>query len=509
MQTNITQTPSRGWLPGIRTDADPSQPSRESRRGRVLALLCLIYFLVILEAAIVRLALPSIHLALGLSPPFQTWVANSYMLSFGTLLLLGGRLADLLGRKRMLLIGVGVFTLASLACGLASSAATLIAARAVQGLGAATMTPAALSILMRTFPEGAERNRAIGAWGATGGIAATAAWIIGGPLIDGPGWQWVFWINIPVGLAIAALAIGLLSESRDPAADRSFDVAGVVSVTAALVALVYALVEAPTAGWTSAQTVALFALSLALFGAFAAIERRAKAPLVPRRIAGSRVLLAANLGLGLTAASIYGMAFIVSLYGQQVLGYSALKFGVAAVILPIGVAIGAGIGQALVTRRGARAVSAVGIAGLAVGFVLLARLPVHGSYVTDLLPGFVLFGVPLGLAFTAYSVATLTGVASRDAGLASGLNNTFEQVGGAIGTALMATIATTRTGDLLHAGAGHLFALDRGIQLAFATAIAFPVLGLIVSLFLLTQRRRAAVTDPLQTATAVASGAEC
>ena len=230
---------------------------------------------------------------------------------------------------------------------------------------------------------------------------------------------------------------------------------------------------------------------------------------MPRRIAGSRTLLAANLGLGLTAASIYGMAFIVSLYGQEVLGYSALKFGVAAVVLPIGVALGAGIGQALVTRRGARAVSAVGIAGLAVGFVLLARLPVHGSYTADLLPGFVLFGVPLGLAFTAYSVATLTGVASRDAGLASGLNNTFEQVGGAIGTALMATIATARTGNLLHAGASHLFALDRGIQLAFATAIAFPVLGLIVSLFLLRQRRRAAVIDPLQTATAVASGAEC
>jgi EmrB/QacA subfamily drug resistance transporter len=474
----------------------------------VLALLCLVYFLVILDAAIVRLALPSIHVALGLSPASQTWVANAYMLSFGTLLLLGGRLADVLGRKRVLLVGVGVFTLASLWCGLASSGAMLIAARAVQGLGAAAMTPAALSILMGSFPEGAERNRAIGAWGATGGIAATAAWIIGGPLIDGPGWQWVFWINIPVGLAIGALAIKLLGESRDAAAMRSFDIAGVAAVTAALVALVYALVEAPTAGWTSAQTVALFALSLALFGTFGAIERRAKAPLVPRRIAGSRTLLAANLGLGLTAASIYGMAFIISLYGQDVLGYSALKFGVAAVVLPIGVAVGAGIGQALVTRRGARTVSAVGIAGLAVGFVLLARLPVHGSYVADLLPGFMLFGVPLGLAFTAYSVATLTGVASRDAGLASGLNNTFEQVGGAIGTALMATIATARTGDLLHAGAGHLFALDRGIQLAFATAIAFPVLGLIVSLLLLRQSRPVVAIERLRATAATATGAE-
>jgi EmrB/QacA subfamily drug resistance transporter len=484
------------------------QPTGESRRGRVLALLCLIYFLVILDAAIVRLALPSIHDALGLSPGSQTWVANSYMLSFGTLLLLGGRLADLLGRKRVLLAGVGVFTLASLCCGLASSGTMLIAARAGQGLGAAAMTPAALSILMRSFPEGAERNKAIGAWGATGGIAATAAWIVGGPLIDGPGWQWVFWINVPVGVVITALAAGLLPESRDTSATRNFDIAGVVSVTAALFALVYGLVQAPTAGWASAQTMVVFALSLALFGTFAAIERRATAPLVPQRIARSRTLLAANLGLGLSAASIYGMAFIISLYGQEVLGYSALKFGVAAVVLPIGVALGAGLGQALVTRRGARAVSTVGIAGLAVGFVLLARLPVHGSYTADLLPGFVLFGVPLGLAFTAYSVATLTGVASRDAGLASGLNNTFEQVGGAIGTALMASIATARAGNLLHAGAGPLFALDRGIQLAFATAIAFPVLGVIVSLFLLRQSRSAAVIEPPRATAAAATGAE-
>ena len=275
-----------------------------------------------------------------------------------------------------------------------------------------------------------------------------------------------------------------------------------------LVALVYGLVEAPTAGWASAQTVVLFAISLILFGTFAAIERGAKEPLVPRRLVASRTLLAANLGLGLTAASIYGMAFIVSLYGQEVLGYSALRFGIAAVVLPIGVALGAGIGQALITRRGTRAVSAAGITGLAVGFVLLARLPVHGSYTSDLLPGFVLFGVPLGLAFTAYSVATLTGVATRDAGLASGLNNTFEQVGGAIGTALMASIATARTGDLLHAGAGHLFALDRGIQLAFATAIAFPVLGLVVSLFLLRQSRSAAVIEPPRGTASAATGAE-
>jgi EmrB/QacA subfamily drug resistance transporter len=478
------------------------QSPRQSRPGRVLALLCAVYFLVILDAAIVRLTLPALHRALGLSASSQTWVANAYMLSFGTLLLLGGRVADLVGRKRMLLAGVALFSAASLGCGLASSAAALITARAVQGVGAAAMTPAALSILMGTFPEGAERNRAIGAWGATGGIGATAAWIIGGPLIDGPGWQWVFWINVPVGLAIAALALGIVPESRARGATRNFDIAGVVSVTAALVALIYALVEAPTAGWGAAQTVGLFALSLALFGVFVAVERRARSPLVPRRIARSRSLLSANVGLAFTAASIYGMAFIVSLYGQDVLGYSALKFGLAAVVLPVGAAIGAGVGQALVTRRGPRAVSAVGIVGLAVGFVLLSRLPVHASYASDLLPGLVLFGVPLGLAATSYSIATLMGVRSSDAGLASGLNNTFEQVGGALGTAVMATIATSRTTDLLHAGARHLFALDRGFQLAFTTAIAFPVLGLIVSVFLLRGFRPAVAIEALQPAPA-------
>ena len=492
--------------PGV--SVAPIQSPTDSRRGRVLVLLCAVYFLVILDAAIVRLTLPSIHRALGLSAASQTWVANAYMLSFGTLLLLGGRVADLIGRKRMLLAGVGVFTLASLACGLASSGAALIAARAMQGLGAAAMTPAALSILMRTFPEGADRNKAIGAWGATGGIGATAAWIIGGPLIDGPGWPWVFWINVPVGLAIAALAAGLLRESRDATATRSFDVPGVLSVTAALVALVYALVDAPTAGWGSTQTVGLLALSLVLFVAFAAIERRAKEPLVPRRIASSRALLAANVGLAFTAASIYGMAFIISLYGQQVLRYSALKFGLAGVVLPVGAALGAGLGQALVTRRGPRVVSSIGIAGLAVGFVLLARLPVHASYARDLLPGLVLFGVPLGLAATAYSIATLMGVSSRDAGLASGLNNTFEQVGGALGTAVMATIAASRTSDLLHGGASQLFALDRGFQLAFATAIAFPILGLLVSVFLLRRFRPAVAIEPLQPATATATSAD-
>jgi EmrB/QacA subfamily drug resistance transporter len=422
------------------------------------------------------------------------------MLTFGTLLLLGGRIADVIGRRRMLLAGVGLFTLASLACGLASSTAVLIAARAIQGVGAAAMTPAALSILMRTFPEGAERNKAIGAWGAAGGIGATAAWIIGGPLIDGPGWAWVFWINVPIGVAIAALAIGLLPESRDTTARRKFDLAGALSITAAVGALVYAIVDAPTAGWGSGQTIALLAASLVLFAVFFAIEQRAAEPLVPRRFARARTLLAANVGLAFAGASIYGMVFVVSLYGQQVLGYSALKMGFAGFVLPLGASVGAMTGQALVTRRGPRPVAMIGMTGLAIGFVLLQRMPVHGHYLWDLLPPLLLFGAALGFAFTSFSIATLEGVAGEDAGLASGLNNTFENVGGALGTAIMGTVAATRTGDLLHTGAGQLFALNGGFQLAFAVAITFPLLGLMASFFI--RRARAPVTiTPLERAT--------
>jgi EmrB/QacA subfamily drug resistance transporter len=456
----------------------------------------------------VRLAIPAIHRELGLSPESEQWVANAYMLTFGSLLLLGGRVADLVGRRRMLLAGVGVFTLASLACGLAPSSSVLIGARAVQGLGAAAMTPAALSILMRTFPEGAERNKAIGVWAAAGGIGATAAWIIGGPLIDGPGWAWVFWINVPIGAAIAALAVALLPESRDSTARREFDVAGALSVTAALGVLVYAVVDAPNAGWASTRTAALFAASLALFAAFVAIERRTRAPLVPRAIARSRTLIAANVGLAFAAASIYGMSFVLALYGQQVLGYSALQMGFAGFVLPLGAAVGAGLGQALVTRRGSRPASVIGLTGLAIGFVLLQRMPVDGSYVADLLPPLLVFGPSLGFAFTSFSIATLEGVAGKDAGLASGLNNTFENVGGALGTAVMGSVAATRTGELLHTGAGPLSALNDGFQLAFAVAIAFPILGLVASAFIRRAHAPVTITAPERATVTIESLAE-
>jgi EmrB/QacA subfamily drug resistance transporter len=470
----------------------------DSHRLRLLAVLCAVYFMVILDAAIVRVAVPSIDRELQLSPQGLQWVANAYMLTFGALLLLGGRMADLLGRRRMLLGGLVLFTVASLLCGLAPSGDALIAFRAIQGLGAAAMTPAALSTLMRTFPEGAERNKAIGAWGAVGGLGATAGWVIGGPLVDGPGWQWVFYLNVPIGLVLLAFGLRLLPESRDSSVARSFDPAGALTITGALALLMYTLVEAPSAGWGSPRTVALFGVSAALLAAFVAIEARAAAPLMPLRIFRSRTLVAANVGLGFAAASIYAMSFVLALYGQEVLGYSALEFGLAGLVLPLTVGLGAAIGQGLVTRVGSARVSAASMAFLVLGFVLLAGVSVDGSYTADMLPALLVFGPPLGAAFAAYSIATLQRVGERDAGLASGLNNTFEQIGGAFGTAVLATVASTHTEGLLHAHVAFKPALNDGFRTAFAVGIAFPLLGLVASVFLRGRRRRVARAGALE-----------
>jgi EmrB/QacA subfamily drug resistance transporter len=463
------------------------------RRWKLLAVLCAVYFVVILDAAIVRVAVPSIDRDLDMSPEGLQWVANAYMLTFGALLLLGGRMADLLGRRRLFLLGLAFFTLASFLCGLAPSGEALIAFRAIQGVGAAAMTPAALSTLMTTFPEGAERNKAIGAWGAVGGLGATAGWVIGGPLVDGPGWEWVFFLNVPIGLVLLPVAARLLPESRDPLVRRNFDLAGASTITAALALLMYTLVEAPGAGWGSARTITLFTVSAGLLASFVAIEARAAEPLVPLRIFRSRTLVAANIGLGFAAASIYAMSFILALYGQEVLGYSALQFGLAGLVLPLTVGIGAAVGQGVVTRVGSARVSAVAMALLIGGFVLLTGVSVHGSYTADMLPALLVFGPPLGAAFSAYSIATLQRVRARDAGIASGLNNTFEQIGGAFGTAVLATVASAHTQGLLEAHAAPQRALNEGFQTAFVVGIAFPVLGLIASAFLAGRRRRRVV----------------
>ena len=449
----------------------------DPRRWKALALLCVAFFMVILDSAIVVVALPSIGGDLGFASGDLQWVLSAYLLSFGGLLLLGGRAADLLGRRRVFMAGTALFALASLACGLAVSVPGLIAARVVQGMAAAIMTPTALSILTTTFEEGAERNKALGIWGAIGGVGATAAWLIGGPVTDGLGWEWIFFINVPVAISVVALSPVLLRESRDRGRRREFDVAGGLTITAALVSLVYAVVEAPGAGWASGQTLGLLALSAALLALFAWIESRAAAPLAPLRVFRSRALVGGNLVLFTLGMLAFGMPFILTQYAQGVLGYSALQFGLASVVMPVTAAIGSITGQAIATKGGLRTITAVGMALTGLGCLWLSQVSVHGSYLGDIFIGLLLFGPGLGAVYVAGTIASLAGVREDDAGLASGLNNSSFQIGGAVGVAILSTVAISDA----H-GADPLSALTNGFQSAFATAVIFSLIGLAVAL---------------------------
>jgi EmrB/QacA subfamily drug resistance transporter len=472
---------------------EPSAPALDPRRWWALALLCGAFFMVILDAAIVIVALPSIKADLGFSDQGLQWVLSAYALTFGGLLLLGGRAADLLGRRRVFMAGVLFFTAASLLCGFAWSPGALIGARAVQGVGAAIMTPTALSIISTTFPEGPERNKALGIWGMLGGIGATAAWLIGGPLVDGPGWEWIFFINIPVGLAALALSPALLRESRATVPRRSYDPAGALTITGALVLLVYAVVEAPDVGWGSPRTILLLAGSGVLLAAFVLIESRHPAPLVPLRLLRSRTLVGANLVMLLFSTVAFGMPFILTLYAQQVLGYSALKFGVTSVVMPVGAAVGSFVGQAAVLRVGFRPVAATGMALMAVGSLLLTQPSVHGSYLGDIFFGLLVFGPGIGLAFVTATVAALAGVPEQESGLASGLSNTAFQIGAAIGVAIVSTVAVSRSEDFAEAnpGANPLLVLTEGFQAAFVACVVLAAIGLALALLLLGRPRRA------------------
>lgn len=474
-----------GASAGSRAEPDP-------RRWWALALLCGAFFMVILDAAIVNVALPSIERELDFSAQGLQWVISSYALTFGGLLLLGGRAADLLGRRRMLMIGLVLFTLASLLCGLAWSSGALIGARALQGVGAAIMTPTALSIITTTFEEGAERNKAFGIWGSLGGVGASAGWLIGGPLTDGPGWEWIFFINIPIGIGALVLVPLLIRESRDVVVKRSFDPAGALTVTAALSLLVYGLVDAPDAGWASAQTILFFAGSVLLLAAFGWIEARHRAPLLPLRVLRSKTLVGANVAMLLFGATAFGMPFALTLYAQQVLGFSAVKFGATSVVFPVMAAIGSIVGQAIVLRVGFRPVAAVGMGLMIAGCVLLTQVSVDGSYWGDLFPALVVFGPGVGLTFVTVTIAALAGVRAQEAGLASGLSNTSFQIGAALGTAIVSTVLVTRTEDFLSSnpGADPLLGLTEGFQSGFAAAVVFPVVGLVVALLLLGRPRR-------------------
>ena len=478
----------------------------DPRRWWALALLCGAFFMVLLDGTITIVALPSIGADFRFSEQGLQWVLSAYALTFGGLLLLGGRAADLLGRRRVFMAGVLFFTAASLMCGLAWSPAALLAARVVQGAGAAIMTPTALSIISTTFSEGSERNKALGIWGALGGIGATTAWLIGGPIVDGPGWRWIFLINVPVGLAALTLSPVFLRESRAALSRRSYDPAGALTITSALVLLVYAVVKAPQAGWGDAQTILPLAGSALLLAAFALIESRHHAPLVPLRIFRSRTLAGADAVTVLIGTVAVGMPFVLTLYAQQVLGYSALKFGVGSVVLAVGATAGAIAGQAAVLKAGFRSVAMTGMALMGAGSVVLTQVSVRGGYFPDIFFGLLLCGLGIGLAFVTATVAALAGVAEHEAGLASGLSNTALQIGTALGVAIVTTVAISRSRDYLAAnkGANPLVVLTEGYQSAFLACAVLAGIGLALTLLLPARPRKAThrLPEPVPAASA-------
>ena len=458
----------------------------ERRKWIALALLSAVQFMVVLDIAIVNVALPSIQVDLGFSREDLQWVISAYALAFGGLLLLGGRSADLLGRRRIFLAGVVVFTLASLLAGLAWSEPSLIAARSLQGLGAAIISPAALSILMTTFDEGAERNKALGIWGAVAGTGGAAGVLLGGILTDQLNWSWIFYINVPVGIAAIALAPRILRESRIEQGRRAFDLLGATLVTAGLSLLVYALVQTVDHSWTAPRTIAMFVGSAVLLAGFIATERRADAPLMPLRLFRNRSLAGGNVVGLMLGASIFSMFFLLTLYMQQVLGYSALKTGVAYLLVSSVIIVSAGASQALVTKIGVRTVLASGMGLTAAGLIYFSQVPVDGSYWVNLAPGFILSGIGLGFAFVPVTIAALVGVDQREAGVASGIINTSQQIGGALGTAILSTVAFTRAADY---ATSHpptpqlpLLAAVDGYSAAFLVGAVLAIAGVVATL---------------------------
>ncbi len=452
----------------------------EERRWIALILLCVAQFVVVLDASIVNVALPTIGDALNFTESNLPWVVNAYVLTFGGFLLLGGRMADLLGRRRVFVGGLILFALASLAGGLATNSGQLIAARAVQGLGAAILSPAALSIVTTTFRDGSERNKALGVWGAVAGSGGAAGVLLGGVLTDGLGWEWVLWVNVPIGLAAAFIAPRLLAESRAEGERRTFDAAGAVSITAGLSALVYALVDANNAGWGSFRTIALLAVSVALIATFVVIELRSASPLMPFRIFRIRTLTGANAVGLMVGASLFSMFFFISLYMQQVLGYSAIHAGLSYLPLAVSIIVSAGIASQMVTRVGYKPVLAAGMAFIAIALVWFSQVSAGGSFAADILGPSLFAAVGLGFAFVTTTIAAVSGVEEHESGLASGLINTTQQVGGALGLAILSAISISVTGTSRDPEV-----LVSGFHDAFLAGAGFAVLGLVATLVLI------------------------
>jgi len=456
----------------------------------VLVLICLAQFMVVLDATIVNVALPSIQHDLHLSGGSLQWIVNAYTLVFGGFLLLGGRLGDLLGRKRLFLVGLVIFTGASLLDGLAGSESMLIGARALQGLGAALISPAALSIIATTFEEGAERARALAVWAAIAIGGGAAGLILGGALTQYFSWPWIFFVNVPVGILAIVLSVRYVPESRDVNAQRSYDLAGAATVTGGLMALVYAIVGAQSAGWLSARTVGFFSAALALLAAFVVIELRSASPLIRLSIFRVRSLLTANIAMLLAMSGMFAMFFFNTLYIQQVLGYGPLEAGLAFLPFTAGVMLSASLASRFAPRVGVRPVAVAGFVFAAAGLALLTQLPVHGSYAVNVLPALLLSSLGIGAVFMPLTLIATTGLADEDQGLASGLFNTSQQVGGALGLAVLSTLATSRT----HAAGGTpAHALVVGFHWAFALGAIVMLVALVVVVALLRKRHVARI----------------
>jgi EmrB/QacA subfamily drug resistance transporter len=472
-----------------------------TNRWLILVIACLAQFMVVLDATIVNVALPSIQRGLHFSPSDLQWVVNAYTLIFGGFLLLGGRAADLLGRKRLFAAGIALFSLASLLNGLAQSSGMLIVGRGLQGLGGALVSPAALSIITTTFTDNADRTKALGVWSAIAAGGGAVGLLLGGVLTDLASWPWIFIVNVPVGIAALALTFRYVPESRVETEHRSFDLAGAITVTAGLVVLVYAIVKAQAFGWGSARTIGLMAAGAALIAAFVLIERRSVAPLVRLSIFRIRTLTAADAVLLLVASGMFGMFFFASLYVQEILGYSPLRAGLAFLPITAGIVIGAGIAQQLIKRIGVRNVSVVGITLATAGLLWLTRLPVHGSYVGDLLTGLMPLSIGMGLVFVPITLLGTGGVHEDDAGLASGLFNTAQQVGGSLGLAILSTLAASQTTSLLHGGqTGVIAARVSGYHVAFLAAAVMLAAGAVILVALVRRRDERKLDTDLATA---------
>jgi EmrB/QacA subfamily drug resistance transporter len=463
-------------------------PALDPKRWKALALLSVAYLMVVLDLSIVNVALPSIQTDLGFSPEDLQWIVSGYALTFGGFLLLGGRMGDLLGRRLIFMIGLAAFAAFSLLAGFATSPEMLIVARLLQGAAGAILSPSVFSIVSVMFSEGSERNKALGILGAVAGSGAAIGVLLGGVFTQYVGWEWIFFVNIPIGLGALLLVPRYVRESRADGLAKHFDTAGAVTVTGSLMLLVYGLTQSTNAGWASLQTIGVLAGSAVLMAAFLAIELRSRSPLVPLGFFRRRTPTGANIvGLGL-GTTVFGMFFLLSLYMQQVLGFSAMKTGAAYLAIALTAVVSSGISQALVTRIGVKPVLATGMTLLAGGLLYFTQVSPQGSYLGDLLPGFLLVGVGLGFSFVPVSIAALAGIGDREAGLASGLINTTQQVGGALGLAVLATISTTRTENLLASGTEPASALTDGFAAAFWVGVGFALISLAATLLALRKR---------------------